>query len=66
MSAIACKVILPKIVLDFTVGRLSENVKILLWWIYDFCLQQIYTIGVKPGFHFTANATTMTQKQSDY
>ena len=22
--------------------------------------------GIKPGFHYTANATTTTQKQSDY
>ena len=34
------KVILPKTVFDFTVGRLSENVKILTRWICDFCLQQ--------------------------
>ena len=24
------------------------------------------TFSVKPGFHYTANATTTTQKQSDY
>ena len=29
-----------KPVFDFTVGRLSENVKVLPQWIYDFCLQQ--------------------------
>ena len=32
----AIKVILPKIVFDLTVGRLSENVKILPRCIYDF------------------------------
>ena len=30
----AINVILPKTVFDFTVGRLSENVKILPRWIY--------------------------------
>ena len=34
------KVNSPKSVFDFTVGRLSENVKILPRWINDFCLQQ--------------------------
>ena len=35
----AIKVILPKPEFDFTVGRLSQNVKILHRWIYDICLQ---------------------------
>ena len=38
--AITFKVILPKIIFDFIVARLPENVKILPRWIYDFCLQQ--------------------------
>ena len=32
--------LIPNIVFDFTAGRLSENAKVLLQWIYDFCLQQ--------------------------
>ena len=32
--------LIPKIVFDFTAGRLKENVKIRPQWIYDFCLQQ--------------------------
>ena len=31
------KLFYQKLVFDFIVGRLSENVKILLRWIYDFC-----------------------------
>ena len=32
-----------------------------------FCLKPIdFTLIFKPGFHYTANATTTTQKQSDY
>ena len=31
------------------------------------CLQIVFFINsVKPGFHYTANATTTTQRQSDY
>ena len=26
----------------------------------------LYTVTVKPGFHYTTNVTTTTQKQSDY
>ena len=40
ISLRAIKIILPKTVFDFTVGRLSENVKILSRWINDICLQQ--------------------------
>ena len=34
------KLFYQKIVFDFTIGRLSENVKILHRWINDFRLQQ--------------------------
>ena len=37
---------------------------------YNFdCFNQVLTISkglLKPGFHYTTNATTTTQKQSDY
>ena len=41
---------------DFTAGRLSENVKILPQWIYDFCLQQRCTRRVvfKSAIHTTS------------
>ena len=38
----AIKVILSKIVFDFTVGRLSEDVKILPRWIYDFFVTNLH------------------------
>ena len=31
---------------------------------HNHAVQSIYSL--KPGFHYTANATTTTQKQSDY
>ena len=32
----------------------------------DFLLERLRNGNIKPGFYYPANATTTTQKQSDY
>ena len=61
------KVFYQKIVFDFTVGRLPEHVKILLRWIYDFCLQQpgkVHKVVVvfKSGIYTTSVSLTIKRQ----
>ena len=58
----AIEVILPIIVFDFTVSRLSENVKILPRWIYEFCLQQRCIRRWSSKAHLYATSISLTIK----
>ena len=35
-------------------------------WVQVKKIYYISLVSIRPGFHYTANATTTTQKQSDY